>query len=246
MTSTETVIQEAIKLVTETPAGVRYSVLHKTILKKHPEIPSNTIHGSLHKFRTHLPPDIYLPSKGLYKHTKFKDPKESIPEVSPVVKPPPKIDEEHFYGQFADWIVNELEECTRAIPLGGNKFKDKWGTPDVIGVREPRKSDIIKPPTEIIAAEIKTDSQALIVAFGQACSYKLFSHRSYIVVPDDSSDEDIARLDALARIFGIGLILFDKKNKAAEFEIRVRASRHEPDMFYVNKYLKLIEDDLFT
>ena len=92
----------------------------------------------------------------------------------------------------------------------------------------------------------KTDAQALIVAFGQACSYKLFSHRSYIVVPDDSSDEDIARLDALARIFGIGLVLFDKKEKEPEFEIRVRASRHEPDMFYVNKYMKLIEDDLFS
>lgn len=246
MTSTDKVIHEAIRLVTETPAGVRYSVLHKMVLAKYPNIPSNTIHGSLHKFRSHLPADIFLPSKGLYKHTRFKDPKELFPETSPTIKPAMKMDEEHFYGQFAEWIVNELEECTKAIPLGGNKFKDKWRTPDVIGIREPRKSDIIKPPTEIIAAEIKTDSQALIVAFGQACAYKLFSHRSYIVVPDESSDEDIARLDALARIFGIGLILFDKKEKEPEFEIRVRASRHEPDMFYINKYLKLIEDDLFT
>jgi len=29
------------------------------------------------------------------------------------------------------------------------------------------------------------------------------------------------------------------------FSIRVRASRHEPDVFYVNKYLKLIEGPLF-
>jgi hypothetical protein len=246
MTSTERVIQEAISLVTRNPAGVRYSVLHKNIMEKYPDIPSNTIHGSLHKFRTHLPAEIYLPSKGLYKHIKYKDPKELIPEIPQTVEATPKIKEDHFYSHFAEWIVNELEECTKAIPLGGNKFKDKWGTPDVIGVREPRKSDIIKPPTEIISAEIKTDSQALIVAFGQACSYKLFSHRSYIVVPDDSSEEDIGRLDALARIFGIGLILFDKNEKDVKFEIRVRAARHEPDMFYVNKYLKLIEDDLFT
>ena len=197
-------------------------------------------------FPTHLPAEIYIPSKGLYKHIKFKDNKELSPEDSKPAKPASKIDEEHFYKQFAEWIVNELEECTKAISLGGKKFGDKWGTPDVIGVREPRKSDIIKPPTEIIAAEIKTDSQALIVAFGQACSYKLFSHRSYIVIPDDALVEDLARLDALARIFGIGLILFDKKEKEPEFEIRVRASRHEPDMFYVNKYLKLIEDKLFT
>lgn len=245
-TSTERVITEAIKLVTDSPTGVRYSVLHKTIKGILPDIPENTIHGSLHRFRTHLPAEVFLPAKGLYKHVKYKDAKEQVPGAAVIVKPTPKFDEEQFYAQFADWLVNEIEECTKAIPLGGNKFKDKWGTPDVIGVREPRKSDIIKPPTEIIAAEVKTDSQALIVAFGQACSYRLFSHRSYIVVPDDSSDEDIARLDALARIFGIGLILFDKQAKEAEFEIRVRASRHEPDMFYVNKYLKLIEDDLFA
>jgi hypothetical protein len=66
------------------------------------------------------------------------------------------------------------------------------------------------------------------------------------VVPDDSSDEDVARLDALARIFGIGLILFDKSNKEPEFRIRVRAARNEPDMFYVNAYMKLIEDELFN
>jgi len=47
-------------------------------------------------------------------------------------------------------------------------------------------------------------------------------------------------------MFGIGLILFDLKKKDAQFEIRVRAARHEPDMFYVNKYLKMIEDDLFA
>ena len=50
----------------------------------------------------------------------------------------------------------------------------------------------------------------------------------------------------LTRMFGIGLILFDRKKKDAQFEIRVRAARHEPDMFYVNKYLKMIEDDLFA
>lgn len=245
MSSTQKIIQEAIKLVTENPPGVRYSVLHRTISQKYPDIPTNTIHGALHKFRSNLPAEILLPSKGLYQHTKFADPLGLPPEPRPV-KSIPRIVEDKFYAQFARWIVDELEECTRAIPLGGSVFKDKWGTPDVIGIREPRKSDIIKPPTEVIAAEIKTDSQQLIVAFGQACAYKLFSHRSYIVVPNDSSIEDVSRLDALARIFGIGLILFNKKDIRPEFEIRVRAARHEPDMFYVNKYLKLIEDDLFA
>ncbi|MBK6965352.1 MAG: hypothetical protein IPH20_15825 [Bacteroidales bacterium] len=134
-----------------------------------------------------------------------------------------------------------------AIPLGGSKFKDKWGTPDVLGIKEPRKSDIIKFPTEIVSVEIKTDSSNLITAFGQACSYKLFSHKTYIVVPNSSTKEDIDRLDSLAMIFGIGLILFDaKKPKEPAFEIRTRASRHEPDMFYSNKYMRLVEDELFS
>jgi hypothetical protein len=86
----------------------------------------------------------------------------------------------------------------------------------------------------------------LITAFGQACSYKIFSHKSYIVVPNESLDEDLTRLDALCRIFGIGLILLDSTSpKQPGFEIRVRAAKHEPDMFYVNRYMKLIEDDLF-
>jgi hypothetical protein len=37
----------------------------------------------------------------------------------------------------------------------------------VIGIREPKKSDIIKPATEIISAELKIDRTGLIVAFGQ-------------------------------------------------------------------------------
>ena len=86
----------------------------------------------------------------------------------------------------------------------------------------------------------------MIVAFGQACAYKLFSHRSYIVVPSESQEEDIARLDVLCRTLGVGLILFDSgKPNAPDFQIRVRADRHEPDMFYVNKYVRLVEDELF-
>jgi hypothetical protein len=133
------------------------------------------------------------------------------------------------------------------VPLGGNRFKDKWGTPDVGGIREPKQSDIIKPPTEIVAAEIKIDKAGLIIAFGQACAYKLYSHRSYIVVPVESQEEDIARLDVLCRTLGVGLILFAATNPTTPHcEIRVRAAKHEPDMFYVNKYMKLVEEELFS
>lgn len=75
----------------------------------------------------------------------------------------------------------------------------------------------------------------------------MFSHKSYIVVPSASPEDDVARLDTLARIFGIGLILFNADDpRVPRFEIRVRATKHEPDMFYVNRSMKLIEDDLFS
>jgi hypothetical protein len=237
-TKKEKIISKAVALIKSTPEGIRYSELIRKIQEEYQDIPVNTIHGTVWNLEVQVPNEVYKPARGLFRHTMFK--KEEVVIILP------KIKEENFYQPFADWLVNELEECTKAIPLGGNKFKDKWGTPDVVGIREPRKSDIIKPPIEIVSAEIKVDSGNLITAFGQSCSYKLFSHKSYIVIPKESPEEDSARLDALCRIFGIGLILFDNNNpKTPGFEIRVRASKHEPDMFYVNKYMKLVEDALF-
>lgn len=75
----------------------------------------------------------------------------------------------------------------------------------------------------------------------------MFSHRTYIVVPKDSSEEDISRLDALCSILGIGLVLFDGASvENPQSQVRVRALRHEPDMFYANKYMRLIEKELFS
>jgi hypothetical protein len=246
-TSTGKVIAKARELLVGVPEGIRYAQLHQQIATVFPNIPPNTIHGALHKFRTELPSEIYQPTKGLYRHVSFREEVTATEEAPLPPKPAaPKIKEDAFYKPFAEWLVNELEECTSAISVGGNVFRDKWGTPDVIGIREAKRSDIIKPPTEIVTAEIKIDLNGLITAFGQCCSYKLFSHRAYIVIPQNSSEEDISRIDALARIFGIGFILFDASNpKEPGFSIRVRAARHEPDVFYVNKYLKLIESDLF-
>jgi len=247
MTSTDKVFRKAIELINASPAGKRYSELLKEISAAFPHIPVNTIHGSLYNFKTNLPAEFYQPSRGIYRARRFEEESEKQQTEEKKKLSQKKIQEEDFYEPFGDWLMNELEECTRYICLGGNKFKDKWGTPDVIGIREPRRSDIIKPPTEIISAEIKLDPANLITAFGQACSYRLFSHKSYIVVPDNSSEDDIARLDALSRIFGIGLVIFNPQTpKNPEFVIRSRAAREEPDMFYVNKYLKLVEDELFA
>jgi len=239
-TRREKIISKAVEILKSNPDGVRYSDLVRKIHGEFPEIPENTIHGTVWDLDTRVPTEFYKPARGLYRHVIFR---EGEGGLLPVIE---KVKEEYFYEPFANWLIKELEECTKAIPLGGNRFRDKWGTPDVIGKRESLRSDIIQAPTEIVSAEIKADTRDLITAFGQACSYKLFSHKSYIVIPKDSSQDDISKLDALCLIFGIGLVLFDNSNADdPQFEIRVRPLKHEPDMFYVNKYIRLIERELF-
>lgn len=244
-TRREKIIPKAIEILKLNPDGIHYSDLVRKISQEFPDIPVNTIHGTVWDLDKRLPNEVYKPARGLFRHVNFKE--EEISKEEPKLPfEAVKIKEEDFYKPFANWLVNELEECTVAIPLGGNKFKDKWGTPDVIGKREPQRSDIVKAPTEIVSAEIKVDARDLITAFGQACSYKLFSHKSYIVIPKNSPQDDVSKLDALCMIFGIGLVLFDNNNpQDPQFEIRARPLRHEPDMFYVNKYMKLIEKELW-
>jgi len=240
-TRKEKIISKAVDIIKSSPSGLRYMELMRMVHNEFPDIPYKTIPASLWDLDTRLPKKVYKPARGLFRHVLFREEQESK-----VVTQPVKIKEEDFYGPFADWLVKELEECTKAMPLGGKKFKDKWGTPDVIGKRESRKSDILQAPTEIVSAEIKSETGDLISAFGQACSYKLFSHKCYIVIPGNSTQDDISRLDALCLIFGIGLVLFDNTNTdEPQFEIRVRPLKHEPDMFYVNKYMRLIEKELF-
>lgn len=256
MTTTKTgqIRKIALQVLEDRPDGIRYSDLSRKILE-HGTFNKNTISGATWDLDVTYPDKVYKPDRGVFRLLKYKEDFPTQPDQQLVVATTTtttlalkkkSIKEEAFYKPFADWLVNELEECTKAIELGGNIFRDKWGTPDVVGVRESKRSDIIQFPTEIISGEIKTDSNGLITAFGQACAYKIFSHKSYIVVPNDSQIEDITRLDTLCRQFGIGLILFDNQDSEdPKFEIRVRASKHEPDMFFVNRNLKLIEDKLF-
>ncbi len=244
MTQKERICNKAVELLEKEPRGLRFLELMRRLKQELPDVKSaRRVIPNLHVFR---PEEISKPARGLFRHTRFRE-----TEVESDIKlveglPRNKGGEDRFYKSFAEYLVEELEECTKAIPLGGNCFKNKWGTPDVIGVLRPRESDILQFPAEIVSAEVKVDSNALITAFGQACSYRLFSHKVYLVIPDAVSESDLAQLDALCRVFGLGFILFDAENpEEPNYQIRVRATRHEPDMFYANRNLKVVEDELF-
>jgi len=234
----ERIIARAFEILEAKPEGLRFAEFARQIAASDASFNIRTIHGYIWNLQEQYPGRVYKPSRGLFRLTKYRDPDTDQLKEELVPKQPKKFKEEDFYEPFADWLVNEVEECTEAIALGGNRFRDKWGTPDVIGKRESKRSDIIQAPVEIVSAEIKPDVSQLVTAFGQACAYCLFSHKTYLVVSNRAPDDEIARLDALCQVFGIGLVLFDSASpKDPQFAIRSRPRHQQPDLFYANRYI---------
>ena len=149
--------------------------------------------------------------------------------------------EADFYASFAHWLEN-TEEATVAVAIGGSLLKQKWGTPDVIGVLRPQAQDIIKFESQIISAEIKIDPAQPIVAFGQAVAYRLFSHKSFIAVPNTTGQDDLARLKALCSIHGVGLVTFALNKEVPDYITLVPAQQANPDMFYANEMARRLFD----
>lgn len=222
----------AKQIVGASPKGIRYSDLVRQIAEGNLETPKNTIHGSVWDLDTRFPDIIHKPSRGLY--LPFN--KGQIQDDFSIIETTKLPKEEEFYEPFAEWLKNELDEVTIAVAIGGAGFQKKWGTPDVVGVYKPLASHRIKFDLEVVSAEIKVDPNQPVVAFGQAVAYRLFSSKSYIVMPKSISPEDYGRLEALCILFGIGLVLYEPNINEPDFSIRVRAQRFSPDMFYVNEF----------
>jgi len=247
-TQKEKIIKQVLIVLDGRPNGIRYSELFRELKKLLPEVPENTIHGTIWDLDKRVK-NITKPDRGIFILMKYLSPEKQAKILQKYlsetarnnieeIRTPLTIDEEKFYLPFAEYLMNDLGECIKAIPLGRNRFGDKWGTPDVLGIYKFSETDPIRPPVEIVSAEIKTDTNQLITAFGQSCSYKLFSHKVYLVIPKEA-EKDVSRVESLCSRFGIGLILFDKNNyQNPNFEIRTRALKNEPDYFYVNEYLR--------
>lgn len=241
--SVQQIRERAIEIIQQSPGGIRYSQLIGRILQQSPETPKNTVQGAVWDLDRRFPELVHKPIRGVFQA-------KAEGSSSPTVPPPSKLlREEDFYQPFADWLTNELEEVTVAVPLGGAGLQKKWGTPDVVGVYKPLASHRIKFDIEIVSAEIKVDPTQPVVAFGQAAAYRLFSAKSYVVMPRTILLEDYGRLESLCLLFGIGLVLFQPDIEQPDFEIRVRAQRYYPDMYYVNEFadrLYQIDPSLFN
>lgn len=245
--------EKAIEILREKqPQGVRFKELVEVVARAlPPEFSPSQVRHAIWDLDRLYPEYIQKPARGIFRYGSGPSPGESSETssssngVTESVDLAARFPEKEFYAAFANYLKGEgdlgLEECTQAISIGEKRTGGKWSNPDVIGVYRSPLTDIIKEEPLIVAAEIKVDTSEgpLITGFGQACSYRLLSHKVYLVIPKDVEAELRARVESLCQIFGIGLVLFDRTNKDdPDWEIRLRAVRSEPDLYYLNQYLR--------
>ena len=243
---------EAKSLLRTHPDGLRWAEMLRRIHEISPETPRNSIRGATFAlFRDDK--EIVKVSRGFYRLSEFETAERHaeaavmaeeavVLEVEQPGRQTVRLLEADFYEPFSEWLRDELNEVTAAVSLGGSLFRSKWGTPDVIGVLKPQASDLVKFEPKVVSAESKIDPNQPIVAFGQAISYRLFSHKSYIVVPGTMQDPDYDRLVALCAIYGTGLVTFDLNLDDPNFTLRVNAITSQPDMTYVNEMARQFAD----
>jgi hypothetical protein len=219
------------------------------------DIKDNPVKTYLQGLPKDKPDEVYRPDWGLFRHKSFETEQEKSeetvtqPTTVEVSEEEEEKEEKVFYESFAHKL-KEWRECTKSQMVGGKKFGEKWTTPDVVGIYKTSDHALIKSDTLIVSAEIKTSTstQELVTAFGQACVYKIFSHKVYIVIPSDTPSAFLSKMDALCSILGIGLVVFKKDEPDnPDYQIRIKAIRTEPDSYYTNYYMqKLEEEPLFS
>lgn len=242
--------ERAMKVLEAHPNGIRWIDLLRKVGADASDTPPNSIHGGVHNLLTTRTSEIAKVARGTYQLVKYvvedsaaAKAQEHATEATPVMAETPgseSLTEQDFYESFAEWLV-ENDEATVASKLGGNGLSGKWGTPDVIGVLKPRGQDIFKFEPQIVTAEIKAVPNQPVVAFGQAVAYRLFSHKSYIVVPRQTTSDDMNRLTSLCSIHGVGLVTFKLDKDQPDYSVVVLPAIAAPDMFYVNSMLERLK-----
>lgn len=242
--------EKAMEILEVHTQGMRWMELLRAVQLQAPENLHNTVYGAVHNLLKSKTDIIARPSRGFYRLSKYIEAEDAVaneqedhdvsvevPAETPGAEP---LTERDFYESFAEWM-EENDEATVASALGGARLGGKWGTPDVIGVLKPRAQDLFKFEPQIVTAEIKAVPGQPVVAFGQAVAYRLFSHRSYIVVPKSTTSDDMDRLKSLCSIHGVGLVIFSLNKEQPDYSVVVLPENAAPDMFYVNSMLEKLK-----
>jgi len=237
MSKKEEIRKKALEILArpEFKQGIRFATLVKKVVSETGEI-ENTCNGSLYNLPNELPEKVSRPYRGLFilkeNEKLLKDAAEQDSEENPGAK----YRESDIYQPARDYLMSR-EECTHAVVIGGNIFGKKWGTPDILGAIRAHSDAVYQPTLEIIAVEIKDAGYSPVEALGQAMAYKLFAHRTWLILPDD---KDLDRIEGIAISANIGLIGFTKAKEGFVFATLNRPSAGRPDFTEVNKIL----DDL--
>ena len=238
--------QYIFDIIMEHPTGITRQEIMSLLRSKFPGRPENTFTGNLFFVASNHKDKIFKPSRAVYAAvTTEKMNSEKL--LSEREESTPNR-EDDLYEPCAAFFREFFDEITNIEPLGGNKNVYKWGTPDVVGVISQASDEYFQFPTQIIAVEIKNTPSGYWEALGQAVTYRLFAHRTYVVVPKTptKSSDEFQRLETLCALFGIGLFTFDRDSSPLDFQPRVPAQTTTPDIYYVRDFLdKLRRHEIF-
>lgn len=242
MSKKEEIVRKALEILflPEAKNGLRFTTLVKRVSSE-TGANLNTCNGSLYNLPNELPDKVSRPYRGLFilkENEKFL--KDALEEV-PAQKFDLKFSEEDIYEPAKNYLLGN-EECTHAIIVGGNVLGKKWGTPDIVGVIRANSDALYKPILEIIAVEVKKEGYEPVEALGQAMAYKLFAHRTWLVLPDDDH-ADIERIQGIAITANVGLISFTRKDKDFEFMTLNRPTSGRPDLTEVNDMIEKLKKE---
>ncbi len=226
------------RVVHANSGGIRFTDIVQKIIEHSPETNANTIRAQVGKLERVFPDSIEKPSRGLYRPIDNTD--ETPDALAEDREDSIIVREEDFYEPFANFLTNDLDECSTAVAIGSMRGNGKWGNPDVVGINKSLPHHVIKFEPEIISAEIKTNPSDTVTAFGQAVAYRLFSHKTYLVLPNTVTGVESEKMFLLCSLFGIGLVYFDLDPENPEFSIELYAQRFVPDMFSLNDFVENI------
>ena len=226
------------EIVQENNGGIRFTDIVQRIAAHSPETNSNTIRAQVGKLGRVFPESIEKPSRGLYRPIENTD--ETQDSLVGNQQDSTAIREEDFYELLANVLTDDLDECSTAVAIGSMRGNGKWGNPDVVGVNKPLPHHVIKFEPEIISAEIKTNPNDTVTAFGQAVAYRLFSHKTYLVLPNTVTGVESAKMFLLCSLYGIGLVYFSLDREYPEFSVKLYAQKFVPDMFSLNDFVENI------
>lgn len=227
-------------LLERSPDGAHWTPMRQNLSQAFPETPKGTIKSALRAYLLHSG-EVEQLDRGLYALTRI-DAASPPAEAEATTDEPTQeaTGEGALYEPFSEWLVNEDQSASAAVALGRTMLREKWATPDVVGVLRPDEDDPFQYPAQIVSAEIKTARDQSLKAVAQAACYQAFSHKAFAVLPQDASSLDRAR--EFAARTGVGIVLFSRTADAIHFESVSRPLLQTPDPFDVNLFARTLRE----